>query len=123
VINLRPTSAALYSGASMCSGSDAGGDTPSSVERESGVDTFSTTEQVGPVSMGGHSDLSRTEAFSIANNPFSSLSTPVEKGLAVAQAVLPGGSIVGGLRGAYMTSPRAGSLLGSSKTGKGLLGG
>ena len=107
----------------MCGGSNAGGDTPSSVERESEVDTFDRTRGLGPTSMGGHSDLSRTEAFSIANNPFSSLSTPVEKGLAVAQAVLPGGGIVGFGRGAYMTSPRAGSLLGSSKTGKGLLGG
>ena len=107
----------------MCVGSDAGGDTPSSIERESKVDTFDRTGGLGPTSMGGHSDLSPMEALSIANNPFSSLSTPVEKGLAVAQAALPGGSIVGGLRGAYMTSPRAGSLLGGGKSGKGLLGG
>ena len=107
----------------MCAGSDTGGETQSSVERESKVDTFSTTEQIGPVSGAGHSDLSRTEAFSIDNNPFSSLSTPVEKGMAVAQAALPGGFIVGGLRGAALTSPRAGGLLGGSTAGKSLLGG
>lgn len=107
----------------MCAGSDSGGDTQSSVERESQVDTFSTTEQVGSVSGAGHSDLSRSEAFSIANNPFSNLSTSTEKGMAVAQAALPGGFIVGGLRGAALTSPRAGGLLGGSTTGKTLLGG
>ena len=106
----------------MCVGSDNSGETPSSIERKTQVDTFSTTQQIGPVSGAGHSDLSRTEAFSIANNPFSSLSTPVEKGIAVAQAALPGGTILGALRGAYMTSPRADSILGGGG-GKGLLGG
>mgnify|MGYP003122268701 CR=1 FL=1 len=106
----------------MCAGSDAGGDTQSSVERESQVDTFGRTEQVGPVSGAGHSDLSRSEAFSIANNPFSNLSTSGEKGMAVAQAALPGGSILGAIRGAALTSPRAGGLLGGG-SGKSLLGG
>ena len=107
----------------MCAGSDNGGDTPSSIERESKVDTFSTTQQVGSVSCAGHSDLSRSEAFSIANNPVSSLSTPTEKAMAVGQAALPGGFLVGALRSAALTSPRAGSILGGSNAGKSLLGG
>jgi len=107
----------------MCAGSDSGGETQSSVERESQVDSFSTTQQVGSVSGAGHSDLSRSEAFSIANNPFSNLSTSTEKGMAVAQAALPGGFLVGALRSAALTSPRAGSILGGGNAGKGLLGG
>ena len=106
----------------MCVGSDNSGETPSSIERKTQVDQFERTRGLGPTSMGGHSDLSPMEALSLANNPFSSLSTPVEKGMAVAQAALPGGTILGALRGAYMTSPRADSILGGGG-GKGLLGG
>jgi hypothetical protein len=107
----------------MCAGPDTGGETQSSVERESGVDTFSTTEQIGPVSGAGHSDLSAAEAFSIANNPFSSLSTPTEKAMAVGQAALPGGFVLGALRANALRSPRSGGLLGSSGIGKTILGG
>lgn len=107
----------------MCVGSDAGGETQSSVERKSEVDTFSTTKQIGSVSGAGHSDLSTSEAFSIANNPLSSLSTPTEKAMAVGQAALPGGFVLGALRANALRSPRSGGLLGGSSGGKTILGG
>ena len=107
----------------MCGGSDSSGETSSSVERESQVDTFSTTRNVGPVSGAGHSDLSTSEAASIALNPISTLSTPTEKAMAVGQAALPGGFILGALRANALRSPRSGGLLGSSGIGKTILGG
>jgi|TARA_R110002012_G_scaffold192377_1_gene360022 hypothetical protein len=107
----------------MCAGPDAGGSTPSSVERESGVDSFTSTEQSGPVSRAGHSDLSAGEAFSITNNPFSSLSTPTEKAMAVGQAVLPGGFLVGALRANALRNPQNRSLLGNTSGNRTILGG
>jgi hypothetical protein len=112
----------------MCVGSDnGGGETPGSIERESGVvDTFSTTRNVGPVSEAGHSDLSASEAASIALNPASSLSTPSEKAMAMGQAVLPGGFLLGALRAnALRASPRTQrtSLLGNAGGNRTLLGG
>ena len=107
----------------MCAGNGNGGETPGSIERESKVDSFSTTQQIGPVSGAGHSDLSTGEAFNIANNPFSSLSTPAEKAMAVGQAVLPGGFILGALRTSALRSPRSGGLLGNASGGNTILGG
>tara|TARA_R110002110_G_scaffold57604_4_gene164483 strand:+ start:4191 stop:4733 length:543 start_codon:yes stop_codon:yes gene_type:complete len=76
--------------------------TSSSIERATGVDTFSRTRPAaGATPTGlGHTDLSRKEAFNIALNPFadSKLQSPAEKALAVTQAAVPGGFIVGGAR-------------------------
>jgi hypothetical protein len=102
----------------MCMGG--GSDDTNTVERETGVDTFKNTRNVGTVSGAGHSGLSTKEAADIALNPASSMSTPFEKGLAAAQLAAPGGLILGGLRTLNLRSH--GSLLGGGG-GKGLLGG
>lgn len=112
----------------MCISSDnGGGETPGSIERESGVvDTFSTTRNVGPVSEVGHSDLSASEAADISFNPASSLSTSREKAMAMGQAILPGGFLIGALRAnALRASPGAKrtSLLGDAGGNGTLLGG
>ena len=105
----------------MCVGSDTG-DASNTIERQTGVDTFSNTRNVGSVSGAGHSGLSTGEAANIALNPTSKLSTPEEKGLAAAQIAAPGGLIFGGLRAMGLRS--YGSLLGGgSSSGKTLLGG
>ncbi len=102
----------------MCVGSDS--DASNTIERETKVDTFANTRNVGTVSGAGHSGLSTREAADIALNPASSMSTPFEKGLATAQLAAPGGLILGGLRTLNLRSH--GSLLGGGR-GKGLLGG
>ena len=110
----------------MCGGSDSSGETSSSVERESQVDTFSTTRNVGPVSGAGHSDLSTSEAASIALNPVSTLSTPTEKAIAMGQAILPGGFLVGALRANALRAPadaQRTSLLGNAGGNRTILGG
>ena len=110
----------------MCGGSDSSGETPGSIERESQVDTFSTTRNVGPVSGAGHSDLSTSEAASIALNPASTLSTPTEKAIAMGQAILPGGFLVGALRANALRAPadaQRTSLLGNAGGNRTILGG
>ena len=66
----------------------------------------------------GHTNLSFKEAFSIAGNPFSSLSSTTEKVKAVGQALVPGGALIGVVRAAAMknnsTTPAA-----PSKSGRG----
>lgn len=108
----------------MCAGS--GSDDTNTVERQTGVDTFKNTRNVGSVSREGHSGLSTNEAASIALDPTSRLSSPLEKGLATAQMAVPGGLVLGGLRTLGLRShggmPSVSSLLGSGR-GKSLLGG
>ena len=108
----------------MCAGS--GSDDTNTVERQTGVDTFKNTRNVGSVSREGHSGLSTTEAASIALDPTSKLSSPLEKGVATAQMAVPGGLVLGGLRTLGLRShggmPSVSSLLGSGR-GKSLLGG
>ena len=106
----------------MCSGSNGGTDDMNTIERESEVDTFHTTEQKGPVSEAGHSGLSTSEALDIAFNPASKLSSPGEKTAAAAQAALPGGFVIGGLRalglrshGSIFSSRSPGTLLTGSR--------
>ena len=103
----------------MCVGSDTG-DASNTIERESKVDTFSNTRNVGSVSDAGHSGLSTLEAADIALNPASKMASSREKGLAAAQLAAPGGLILGGLRTLGLRSH--GGLLGSG-SGKSLLGG
>jgi len=102
----------------MCGGATS--DDTNTIERETKVDSFAHTRNVGSVSGAGHSGLSTKEAADIALNPTSSLSTPEEKGLAAAQLAAPGGLILGGLRTLNLRSH--GSILGGGG-GKGLLGG
>lgn len=101
----------------MCGG--AASDDSNTIERNTGVDTFAHTRNVGTVSGAGHSGLSTKEAASIALDPTSSLSTPTEKALAAAQLAAPGGLILGGLRTLNLRSH--GSILGGGG-GKNLLG-
>ena len=102
----------------MCVGST--GDASNTIERESKVDTFANTRNVGSVSDLGHSGLSTSEAADIALNPASQMSSSQEKGLAAAQLAAPGGLIFGGLRTLGLRSHSG--LLGSG-SGKSLLGG
>ena len=102
----------------MCMGSSS--DDTNTIERETKVDTFKNTRNVGSVSGAGHSGLSTREAADIALNPASNLSTPTEKALATAQLAAPGGLIFGGLRTLGLRSH--GNILGGG-SGKGLLGG
>ena len=105
----------------MCAG-NGNGDSSNTIERETQVDSFTHTRNVGETSGAGHSGLSMGEAPSIAMNPASKLSTREEKGLAAAQVAIPGGFILGGLRALSLRS-RSRSLLGASDSGKTLLGG
>ena len=108
----------------MCGGSNDNGS--NTIERQTQVDTFANTRNVGTVSGKGHSGLSTEEAASIALDPTSSMSTPFEKGLATAQMAVPGGLVLGGLRTLNFSShggfPSVRGLLGGG-SGKGLLGG
>tara|TARA_X000001382_G_scaffold68894_1_gene47920 strand:- start:3653 stop:3979 length:327 start_codon:yes stop_codon:yes gene_type:complete len=108
----------------MCGGSNDNGS--NTIERQTQVDTFANTRNVGTVSGAGHSGLSTNEAASIALDPTSSMSTPFEKGLAAAQMAVPGGLVLGGLRTLNLRShggfPSVRGLLGGG-SGKGLLGG
>ena len=108
----------------MCGGSNDNGS--NTIERQTQVDTFANTRNVGTVSGKGHSGLSTEEAASIALDPTSRLSSPLEKGLATAQMAVPGGLVLGGLRTLGLRShggmPSVSSLLGSGR-GKSLLGG
>ena len=101
-------------------------DDTNTIERETKVDTFKNTRNVGSVSREGHSGLSTNEAASIALDPTSRLSSPLEKGLATAQMAVPGGLVLGGLRTLNLRShggfPSVRGLLGGGR-GKGLLGG
>jgi hypothetical protein len=103
----------------MCVGPDTS-DASNTIERQSEVDTFTNTRNVGSVSDAGHSGLSTGEAADIALNPASKMASSREKGLAAAQLAAPGGLILGGLRSFGLRSH--GGLLGSG-SGKTLLGG
>ena len=114
----------------MCMGSSDGTEGMNTIERETKVDTFHTTEQKGTVSDAGHSGLSTGEGIDIAFNPASTLSSPMEKAAAVAQAAVPGGFVVGGLRalglrshGPLFSTRSSGTLLtGGSRNGDETLG-
>ena len=96
----------------MCMGGSS--DDTNTVERESKVDSFKHTRNVGTVSGKGHSGLSTKEAADIALNPASKMSTPFEKGVATAQLAAPGGLVLGGLRTLNLRSH--GNLLGGRGT-------
>ena len=55
-------------------------------------------------------------AADVAFNPFSVYSTTAEKGMAVAQAAMPGGFLVGAARAASMTDPASYGLPSNTKT-------